>query len=341
MIKLLYLIQATALLLATTIASPVDLRLANRDLLPKPIPSFVLEFAPLSHLLSNESWFPSDIAVHLTHVVPQINFTNTSTSVTFQTIGALPSDVFLTSKDPVEDQPSWMLSPENKPDARGLSRGAPATIICVEKPGDILDAFFFQFYSFNQGSTLLGLPMDHHVGDWEHLMVRFVHNKPAFIYLSAHTGGFAFNYSALPTINNRATTFIAGGTHANYPTVGPHPHGTMNLLSDTTDAGPIWDYTLNFRGFWFDNSTGRFSFAEGRGLGAVEEVGTFGREGLGWLQFEGMWGDEQYPIGEHGQFCIETSCEFTNGPTGPIGKNLGRVAVCEDETDCPVLSTIS
>ena len=117
------------------------------------IPDFVLRFAPLSHLWSQEKWFPSDIAIHLLHTIPQINFVNISDSVTFHNIQNLGSDVFLTSKDPVEDDPSWMHSTSNKPDRFGFTR-APATIICVEKGSGIIDAFYLQFYSFDEGNTV-------------------------------------------------------------------------------------------------------------------------------------------------------------------------------------------
>ncbi|KAL4245139.1 Vacuolar Protein Sorting-Associated [Abortiporus biennis] len=309
----------------------------------RPIPSFVLEFAPLSHLWSQETWFPSDISSHLSHVVPQVNFTNLTGSVTFQSIGGLPSDVFLTSKDPVEDQPEWMLSTENIPDANGKS-GAPATIVVVEKSGGILDAFYFYFYSFNEGNAIFNitpLTFEDHIGDWEHSMVRFVNNTPSVLYLSAHSGGSAFSYSVVQKLNNRAITFIAGGTHANYATPGSHLHGPLNALNDRTDQGPLWDVTLNFRAFWFDNTTQTFSIASGgRGVGGAEE--NRGEEGTGWLNFGGNWGDQQYPVPEHGQFCLNIigECKYSDGPTGPIAKNLGRTAVCQDESNCTIQTSL-
>ncbi|OBZ79234.1 putative vacuolar protein sorting-associated protein TDA6 [Grifola frondosa] len=291
-------------------ASP--LKLAKRE----PIPDFVLANAPISHLWSEESWWPSDIAVHLTHVVPEVDFDDVASSVTFTTISTLASDVFLTSKDDVLTQPAWMTSAVNEPDSNGHS-GAPATIICVEKEGGILDAFFFYFYSFNSGGKVLDIEFGDHIGDWEHSMVRFVNSEPSVVYLSAHSGGSAFTFDTMQTTNGRPTTYIAGGTHANYATPGNHYHDLPPpLLFDMTDAGLLWDPMLNFRGFWFDNSTGTFSIAGGADIGGTEE----GSEGVGWLNFEGMWGDEQYPILEHGQYCVElgslSECRFSSGPTG-------------------------
>ncbi|OCH85733.1 hypothetical protein OBBRIDRAFT_739396 [Obba rivulosa] len=323
------------LLYAFSFAGAGTVHLVKRD----PIPDFVLEKAPLSHLWSQESWWPSDVAVHLTHVEPQVNFTAVTTAVTFENISTLPSSVFLTAvpSDAVLTQPSWLTSADNTPEANGVS-GAPATIICVEKPGGIIDAFYFYFYSFNAGGTVLGIEFDNHVGDWEHSMVRFVNGIPEFIYLSAHTGGTAYTYDTLNTTNGRATTYIAGGTHANYATPGPHFHDLPPpLLADQTDNGALWDVTANFRGYWFDNTTQTFHGAGGAGVGATEQA----NEGVGWLMFEGMWGDQQYPLLVNDQYCIFDQCHFTDGPTGPIAKNLGRNAVCQRETNCTVLTSLS
>lgn len=215
---------------------------------------------------------------------------------------------------------------------------------------------------FIQVFGMPSLNQDDHVGDWEHSMVRFIDGAPTFIYLSSHTSGQAFNYSVLQPITNtttstnttsnpsitsyanRAITYIARGTHANYAVPGNHPHGPMNALSDVTDAGPLWDITLNFRGYWFDNSTEMFSVAGGVGRGGREERSEglqqwgakslkgqtkgFGEErvkqrgleggdeGVGWLEFLGKWGDQSYPVPEHGQVCFMGTCKFTDGPTG-------------------------
>lgn len=85
-----------------------------------------------------------------------------------------------------------------------------------------------------------------HVGDWEHTMVRYYNGTPAYIYLSAHSSGTAYEYSTLNQTNCRATTYIAVGTHANYATTGQHDYDIV--LHDTTDSGPYWDVTQNYRG---------------------------------------------------------------------------------------------
>ena len=141
-------------------------------------------------------------------------------------------------------------------------------------------------------------------------MVRFVNGVPSYIYLSAHDGGSAYTYGALPTLNSRAVTYIALGTHANYATPGTHQHDAP-LLDDYTDAGLLWDVTKNYRGYIFDNTTQSFSTAGGASVGGSVEDG----EGVGWLNFRGHWGDEQYNS-KDGQYCIFSECKYVDGPTG-------------------------
>ena len=165
---------------------------------------------------------------------------------------------------------------------------------------------------------MLGIEFGDHVGDWEHSMVRFVNGTPSAFYLSAHSGGSAYTFNATQKTNGRPTAYIGVGTHANYATPGQHCHDLPgDLLCDETDTGSLWDPTLNFRAFWFDNSTSTFTVASGAGLGGQEIDG----EGAGWLSFRGMWGDEEYRMLEHGQYCLKIGdlvdeCHFSSGPTG-------------------------
>jgi hypothetical protein len=115
------------------------------------LPSYVLTYAPYSHLWSQEEWWPSDVATHVQHVVPEVNFAPVAPSVTLENISSLAGNVYLTSKDNVENNPAWLLSALNEPTSTGYS-AAPATIIAVQKSGGIVDAFYFYFYSYNHGN---------------------------------------------------------------------------------------------------------------------------------------------------------------------------------------------
>ena len=85
------------------------------------LPDYVLKYAPLSYLYSEESWWPSDVATHLQHVIPEDGTTKVASSVSFSTIGSLGSNIYLTSKDDPFDNPSWLYG-TGVPDASEIGR---------------------------------------------------------------------------------------------------------------------------------------------------------------------------------------------------------------------------
>ena len=114
------------------------------------LPDFVLKYAPLSYLHSSEQYWPTDIAAHLPKVIPQVDFKPVGGTPTLQTLSTLGSNVYLTAVDDVlAHDTEFFQSTVGKP-SDGLS-AAPATIIVVEKAGGITDAFYFYFYSWNNG----------------------------------------------------------------------------------------------------------------------------------------------------------------------------------------------
>lgn len=115
-------------------------------------PDFVIQYAPLSYLHSDEQYWPTDVAVHLPKVIPEVNFTAIGGPPTLQTLSTFANDVYLTAiDDVVAHDTEFFRSTAGKP--QNKVSAAPATIIVVEKPGGIIDAFYFYFYSFNYGST--------------------------------------------------------------------------------------------------------------------------------------------------------------------------------------------
>jgi hypothetical protein len=116
-------------------------------------PDFVYTYAPLSYLHSSEQYWPSDIRLHLNKVIPQVDFKPVGGTPTLQTLSALPNNADLTAtEDVLAHNTEFFTTPYGKPADNGAS-GAPGTIIVVEKPGGITDAFYFYFYSWNYGNT--------------------------------------------------------------------------------------------------------------------------------------------------------------------------------------------
>lgn len=118
---------------------------------PVALPDYVVKFAPLARLHTEEKYFPANIAEHLMHVEPQVNRTAIASAVDFDTIGSLGSDVFLTSKDNVDNKTAaWFNG--NAPDPTGYT-SSPGTIIVVPKANGTVDAFYFSFYSYDHAEV--------------------------------------------------------------------------------------------------------------------------------------------------------------------------------------------
>lgn len=174
--------------------------------------------------------------------------------------------LFLSGDHPQKPFPPPPDTPGHKPDASGYS-AAPAVLVVVDKGSGIVDAFWFFFYSYNLGQTVLEMRFGNHVGDWEHCMVRFENGVPRAMFLSEHAGGQAYAWAALEkkrlnaTINGvseiieRPVIYSAVGSHAMYAFPGDHAYVLpFNMLKDQTDRGPLWDPSLNNYAYFYNHT---------------------------------------------------------------------------------------
>lgn len=141
---------------------------------------------------------PSDLNTHISHTNPQINFSTVSapSPLDLSNLNQLSSDVYLTSKDDITTNPQWLKGV--RPDGNGKMDGSSVAVIVNDKGNGNVDAFYMFFYSYNWGGEVLGLSslnFGNHVGDWEHVMVRFTNGQPEAVWYSQHANGQAFKYS--------------------------------------------------------------------------------------------------------------------------------------------------
>jgi len=203
--------------------------LSNDSRVMHEIPQYVLDYAPLVHLYSEEQFWPCDIAEHLFHVTPELNYTpiqgrlQNSDLTNLDQLNEFEKGryVYLTSNDNVEERPDWLGGQKNIPDdfdedkgadghkskigkqGKGGRSHAPAVLVTINKGNGIVDAFWFYFYSYNLGNVVLNIRFGNHVGDWEHSLVRFQHGKPKVIFFSEHNFGSAYSYGAVEKIGKR------------------------------------------------------------------------------------------------------------------------------------------
>ncbi|KAK0619625.1 hypothetical protein B0T14DRAFT_537342 [Immersiella caudata] len=218
-------------------------------------------------------------------------------------------------------------SDDNKPDASGYSKG-PAVLVVVDKGSGVLDAFWFFFYSYNLGQTVLNIRFGNHVGDWEHCMIRFEHGTPRAMFLSEHAGGKAYAWKAMEkktrkgSAAERPVIYSAVGSHAMYALGGLHPYVLpFKLLADVTDKGPLWDPALNHYAFCLTPAASNPDLP------------------TSWFHFEGYWGDDIYPLSDERQWRLFSEYHYTTGPLGPKFKNLDRRKVCQMEK-CTIVESI-
>lgn len=87
------------------------------------IPKYVLDHAPLIHLYSEEQYWPCDIAEHLIHTTPHLNYTPLQSADDHPNLSNVDKlnqwgrFVYLQSDDNVEDYPDWLGGEVNIPDA--------------------------------------------------------------------------------------------------------------------------------------------------------------------------------------------------------------------------------
>lgn len=312
--------------------------LLQRTLKPGEVPHYVIDFAPLVHLYTEERYLPYDIADYVKHF--HVEYDNgtvipgTDEDMNLSKLSELPKlpDLYMTSDTDFDTDPDWITGIKNKPSLiNGEIKDAPATLIVVDKGNGWVDAFWFYFYSFNLGPFVMGSgPYGNHVGDWEHSLVRFYNGKPIIVWMSAHGGGGAYYYHNLEKFEldpKHPIIFSARGTHANYVSVGQHPHDLpYGILSDFTDRGPLWNPTKNYLAYTYD---GEFVYpaktpnANAKHTGRELEYGD-------WLSFTGHWGDKQLEDNDDRQrHLLIGGYKYIDGPHGPLMKNLVRLNPCE------------
>ncbi|KAF2643474.1 hypothetical protein P280DRAFT_467495 [Massarina eburnea CBS 473.64] len=301
---------------------------------PAGVPDYVLKYAPVVYLHGQDPYLPSDFQTHLLHTTARVNYNvvEAPSPLDLNNLDALGIDVYLTSNDDITTNPGWIKG--IKPDGNGKTdNGVTSAVIVNDKGNGNVDAFYMHFYSYNWGGLVLGmkdLNFGNHVGDWEHLMIRFSNGIPQYVWYSQHANGQAFKYSILEkhTDGLRPIAYSGNGSHALYAIGGTHDHTIPNFnlpggfLEDHTERGVLWDPLQSSYYYKYDGNSNSFSTYD-------EATPT------GYLRFEGRWGDQEYPTSDKRQVKIFGQAKFASGPTGPRDKQLNRNNVCpENGKEC-------
>ncbi|EEH41913.2 hypothetical protein PAAG_03834 [Paracoccidioides lutzii Pb01] len=300
------------------------------------VPEFVLKYAPLIYIHSEESYMPSNFETLVANCIPTVNYTpivGAPSPLTLENLDLLNNlggkNVFLTTKEGIRALPEWFKG--TRPNKAGQTEDAVSSVVVLREHGDgkTVDVFYFYYYAYNQGNTVFGTQLGNHVGDWEHNMIRFVNEQPQSIWYSQHAAGQAFTYEATEKQGFRPIGYSSNGSHAVYATPGTHDHTIPGwnlpggLLEDETDKGVLWDPLLSSFIYNYNNETERFSPYD-------TETPT------SYLYFDGRWGDQQLPDDAEGQVVFFGQRKYASAPDGPKFKRLDRENVCGSDGLCVI-----
>lgn len=282
------------------------------------IPDYVVKYAPLVWLHSEEKYFPGDVYEYCQHFdIFDKNDKSTKYNGNIADLGKYHGDEFTMVATEDWTESSWIYG--NKPEKEGYCE-APATLIVVDKGNGWIDAFWFYFYPFNLGPKVLSRgPIGNHLGDWEYTMVRFYDGRPRVTWLSCHESGLWWLYHDLQRQDSRAVVYSAVGTHANYASAGTQQRDPTGSLVDITDKGTLWDPAANYLAYTFDGE----AF-----YGVSERESAYGS----WLTFSGRWGNRRLPRWDRRQRRYGPKLwRYVDGPQGPLMKGLIRVSPSHDD----------
>ncbi|KAJ0275682.1 hypothetical protein COL940_008696 [Colletotrichum noveboracense] len=152
-------------------------------------PEYVARHAPLLWLHSDDPFKPSDLLTHVRHTTPAVDRKPISDlppldldNLEILNAYGNKDHVALVSDDDPTTYPKWLYG--EAPDETGrIHNSTPCVVVIIEKNERELDAFYFYFYSFNEGPNITqvlepldrlvkgpkaasGMHFGDHIGDW-------------------------------------------------------------------------------------------------------------------------------------------------------------------------------
>jgi hypothetical protein len=258
-------------------------------------------FAPRIWLHPDEQFYPANADYHLAHVHDEDGYL-----VTDESLGC----------DACTDPPFLH---GQRPDRQSVSSYAEIVHRTQGgRPTDVTDIIYWSLYDYNQGKDVCigwdspvgciggDQSFGNHVGDWTHVVIRFVDNRPSQIYYSQHSWGaqYFFGDKHIRLADWRPDVYAALGDHEEYPDAGRHAYHALpngGELADETARGVLWDTASSLVTFNWQQS------------------GTYTGP-LSWLNFSGRWGNPQ-------SGCLPSpidECVLDDGPDSLMNRDFAQ-----------------
>lgn len=175
-------------------------------LVPMCLQQLARKWAPLVYLDKHEIYRPSSVPFFFKHVMLE---SNPSLKLTVHNIPKCNSSCFLVTKEPLATGTSTLPFFTGQP----LRKVPVYTVIKLAGLATVISYWFFSPYNLGKvvctdrldGDRCLGekLLLGNHLGEWEHIDVKFVNEKPVSIHLFYHNLRHDFIYDGCNFVNSR------------------------------------------------------------------------------------------------------------------------------------------
>ena len=118
-----------------------------------------------------------------------------------------------------------------------------------------MDVAYFMFYPYNRGKRVVGTFWGNHVGDWEHVTIRFSRTSgnvyvPVKVTMDAHGNARTYNWSDsnIQKQGDQVVVYSAQGSHGLYNRTGNFTYkyaGVEPLTDYTNSSGKTWNTKNN------------------------------------------------------------------------------------------------
>ncbi|AKF85986.1 hypothetical protein MFUL124B02_19740 [Myxococcus fulvus 124B02] len=196
-----------------------------------------------------------------------------------------------------------------------------------DRPTNVTDVVYWVFYGYNRGKRACKHEANasrprscdewdsfaNHVGDWEHLTVRFVDGRPAVLTTSQGVllAPMSFGDKNVALVGGwRPELYAAKGSHGLYPEVATYDYGWRGLWSefrDVTGRGTAWDTWRDLR------------------ISPWQRRGGYSGNGFEGFNLTLAWGNERSGCDNDGADATG-HCVLDPGPLGPAMRAFAQPA---------------
>jgi hypothetical protein len=196
--------------------------------------------------------------------------------------------------------------------AEAAHRAAPTVYGAAFRAGKRIELQYWLWYPYNDYSPTVpaGEFWQVHEGDWEAVSVVLdLRGRPMLVGYSQHDEGVRRDWAGAPKRGLRPLSYVAIGSHANYPTSGRHRF-------DPRVVEPFFISIIEQSGFQPVDHTGN-------GRVVRPSLVRVSRTAPPWMSFAGRWGEDSYIKAPGG---VPTAYAAA-GPPGPAFQEHWRFPV--------------